>query len=378
MGKLQILKIVSSYSASGQLATNGKTPENCPVPTPGKQKQCQPSTSQTPTDLLQLLRRLLDNLGTVLSKEIKWSKEVVDQSLKDGVLKYCQENSDLISKFDYGGSLYENLKTVGPDDGDATILVALKAKKGFITSDVNEAGYAVIKSLENSPYKEFSNEDGFLMPVKFKNWLLKLVNSAVQSISKDGVSSVALKVSSCVAGVKVQIHEQSRVLEVQLVPAFQLGNDHFVAPPSQHGYLPEGVVHDTAWSKSYTLIQKMLLKDMDKDHGFRHDLFKVVNTVLQREPTFSCLTSFHLKMALLWYNKTTNDWGKDDLADRFTEFVGFLRDSLQQKVLKHFWIEDLNLLTDISPTTLENMHTRLSTILNSEKKRRKVLTLEAW
>ena len=285
------------------------------------------------------------------------------------MLKYCQENSDLISRFEYGGSLYENLKTIGPDDGDATILVVLKAKKGFITSDVNEAGYAVIKSLENSPYKEYSNEDGFLMPVKFKNWLLKLVNSAV--------SSGALKVSSCSAGVKVQIQEQSKVLEVQLVPAFQLGNDHFIPPPSQYGYLPEGAVHGTAWSKSYTLIQKMRLKDMDKDHGCRHDLFKVVNTVRQRESTFSCLTSFHLKMALLWYNKTTNDWSKDDLADRFTEFVAFLRDALQQNVLKHFWIKDLNLLTDISPTTLKNMHTRLSTILNSEQKRTKVLTLEA-
>lgn len=349
------------------MATNGRTPESCPVPLPGKQKQCPPTTSQAPTDLLQLLRRLLDNLNTPLSKETKWSKEVVDQ-IKDGVLKYSQENADLISKFEYGGSLYENLKTTGTDDDDATILVVLKAKKGFIASEVNEAGYAVIRSLENSPYKMFSNQDGLLMPVKFKNWLLKLVNSAM--------SSVASKIPSCSAGVKVQIHDQSKVLVVQLVPAFQLGNDHFVPPPSQHGYLPQGVIYDTAWSKSHTLMQKMLLKDMDKDLGCRHDLFKVVNTVLQ-ETTFSCLTSFHLKMALLWYNETTNHWSKDDLADRFTEFVVFLRDALQQKVLKHFWIKDLNLLTEISPITLENMHTRLSAILNSEQKRMEVLTQEA-
>ena len=323
---------------------------------------------------MQLLRRLLDNLGVPLSKENNWSKEVVEQSLKDGVFKYCQENSDLVSKFEYGGSLYENLKTIGPDDSDAIILVALKAKKGFISFDVNEAGYAIIKSLENSPYKEFTSEDGFLMPAKFKTWLFKLVNSSVNSIS---VPSVALKVSSCSAGVKVQIHEQSNVLVVQLVPAFQLGSDHFVPPPRQHGYLPVGVVHDTAWSKSYTLILKTLLKDMNKDHGCRHDLFKVVNTVLRREPTFSCLTTLHLKMALLWYNEATNDWGKGKLGDRFTEFVSFLRDALEQKVLKHFWIKDLNLLMDIPPITLENMHTRLSAILNSEQKRSTVLTLEA-
>ena len=265
---------------------------------------------------------------------------------------------------------------MGPDDGDAIILVALKAKKGFITSDVNEAGYAVIKATEGSPYKEFSNEDSFVIPVKFKTWLFKLVNSAVQSITKGGASSVSLKVSSCSIGVKVKVQEQSKTLEVQLVPAFQLGSDYFVPTPTQHGYLPEGVAHDTAWSKSYTLLQKLLLKDMDKDHGCRHDLFKVVHTILKGEPTFSRLTSFHLKMALLWYNKTTNDWSRDSLADRFTEFVGFLRDALQHKVLKHFWIKDLNLLTDIQPATLDNMHTRLSRILISEQERSKVLKVE--
>lgn len=331
--------------------------------------------SQTPTDLLQLLRRFLDNLGAPLSKENKWSKEIIDQSLKDGVLKYCLEESDLISRFDYGGSLYEGLKTMGPDEGDAIILVALKAK-GFITSDVNEAGYAVIKATEGSPYKEFSNKDGFVIPVKFKNWLFKLVNCAVQSITKGGASSASLKVSSCSTGVKVQIQEQSKTLEVQLVPAFQLGSDYYVPPPNQHGYLPEGAVYDTAWSKSYTLMQKSLLKDMDKDHGCRHDLFKVVHTILKGEPTFSRLTSFHLKMALLWYNKTTKDWSRDSLADRFTEFVGFLRDALHQKVLKHFWIKDLNLLMDIQPVTLDNMHTRLSRILSSEQERSKVLKVE--
>lgn len=369
---------VSVYSVSVPLTTNGKTAENCPVAStsPGQQKQCLPSLSQAPMDLLQLLRRFLDNLGPTLSKENKWSRDVLDQSMKDSVLKYCQENSDLISKFDYGGSLFENLKTMGPVEGDAIILVVLKAKKAFITSNVNEAGkYAVIKALEGSPYKDYSNEDGHLMPVKFKHWLLKLVTSAVQSISNGGASS-ALKVSTCSAGVKVQIQEQSKTLEVQLVPAFQLGTDHYVPPPIQHGYLPVGVALDTTWTKSYTLIQKSQLKDMDKDHGCRHDLFKVVNTVLQREPTFSRLTSFHLKMALLWYNETTNDWGKDSLADRFTEFVRFLRDALQQKVLKHFWIEDVNLLTEIAPTTLENMHSRLSRILSSEQERCKVLKVE--
>lgn len=133
---------------------------------------------------------------------------------------------------------------------------------------------------------------------------------------------------------------------------------------------------DTAWAKSYTFIQKSQLKDMDKDHGCRHDLFKVMHTILRRESTFSRLPSSHLKMALLWYNQRNGNWSKDKLAERFTEFVEFLRDALQSKALKHFWIKDLNLLSDISAITLGNMHTRLSRILSSEQERNKVLKVE--
>ena len=56
--------------------------------------------------------------------------------------------------------------------------------------------------------------------------------------------------------------------------------------------------------------------------------------------------------------------------------MGFLRDALQCKDLKHFWITDLNLLADISAVTLGNMESRLTKILNSEQERSKVLKAE--
>lgn len=107
----------------------------------------------------------------------------------------------MVSNFEYGGSLYENLKIIGFDDSDVIIFVILKVKNGFIFFDVNEVyGYVVIKLLESFFYKEFFSEDGFFMLVKFKNWFLKLVNFVVNSIS---VLFVVLKVFSCSVGVKV-------------------------------------------------------------------------------------------------------------------------------------------------------------------------------
>ena len=225
---------------SVQLDSNGrKARENCPAITSGEQKQILPNTCQTSTDLLQLLRKFLDQLGTILSDEVKWSKEVIEEYMKNGVLKYCQDNSPIISKFEYGGSLYENLKTTRPDEDNVVIHVVLKVKKGFVSFNVNSPGCASIKTVEGSPYKEYSREDGLLMPKKFKSWLFKLVNSAVQELSSKEAASMYLKASSCSSGVKVIISQsKTQTLKVKLVPTFPLSSDEYFVPPSQQGNLP--------------------------------------------------------------------------------------------------------------------------------------------
>lgn len=230
---------VNLHLFSVQLDSNGrKTKEKCPAITSGNQKQILPNTCQTSTDLLQLLRKFLDQLGIILSDEIKWSKEVIEEYMKNGVLKYCQDNSPIISKFDYGGSLYENLKITGPDEEDVLIHVILKAKKNFVTFNVDNPGCATIKAVEGSPHKEYSREDGLLMPKKFKSWLFKLVNSAVQELSSKEAASMSLKASSCSTGVKVLIIGQTKTLEVKLVPTFPLiSSDEYFVPPSQQGSL---------------------------------------------------------------------------------------------------------------------------------------------
>ena len=233
---------VNSHLLSVQLDSDGrKARENCPAITSGQQKQILPNTCQTSTDLLQLLRKFLNKLGAILSDEIKWSKEVIEEYMTKGVLKYCQENSPMIiSKFDYGGSLYENLKVNGPNEEDVVIHVVLKAKKGFVTINVENPGYATMKAVEGSPYKEYSREDSLLMPKTFKSWLFKLVNSAVQELSSKEAASMSLKTSSCSNGVKVIISQsKTQTLEVKLVPTFPLiSSDEYFVPPSQQDNLP--------------------------------------------------------------------------------------------------------------------------------------------
>ena len=135
--------------------------------------------------------------------------------------------------------MYENLKINSINEEDVVIHVILKAKKRFVTINVENPGCATIKTVEGSPYKEYSREDSLLMPKKFKSWLFKLVNSAVQELSSKEAASMSLKASSCSTGVKVIISQsKTQTLEVKLVPTFPLSSDEYFVPPSQQGNLP--------------------------------------------------------------------------------------------------------------------------------------------
>ena len=210
-------------------SNENKTLESCSVTSP-QREHCLLS-------LLQLLRQYLDRLGPLLREETKWCKDVMEKYVKEGILNFCSNHSSstVISKFEYGGSFYENLKTIGLDENDVLIYVVLNAKKNSVSVDVNKAGSAVVKITESSTYKDFSNSEGILLPKKFKSWLVEMATEAVQEIMRQHVSSESLsfKVSSTSAGAKVVIKEAKKSLGVQLIPAFQMDSDEFFSPPNE-------------------------------------------------------------------------------------------------------------------------------------------------
>lgn len=210
-------------------SNENQTLESCSVTSP-QREHCPLSLS-----LLQLLRQYLDRLGPLLSEETKWCKDVIEKYVKEGILKFCLNSSSsiVISTFEYGGSVYENLKTIGLDENDVLIYVVLKAKKNSVSMDVNKAGSAVVKITESSTYKDFSNSEGILLPKKFISWLVEMATEAVQEIRRQQVlsESLSFKVSSTSAGAKVVIKEAKKSLAVQLIPAFQMDSDELFSPP---------------------------------------------------------------------------------------------------------------------------------------------------
>lgn len=90
----------------------------------------------------------------------------------------------------------------------------------------------------------------------------------------------------------------TKLLSVDLVPSLETdAGEHFVPKPNKSLSTRHP---DLVWRQSFSLAEKATLKKMDKDdHGCRHELFRIVKTLVQKEPTsFGALNSYHLKTAL--------------------------------------------------------------------------------
>lgn len=344
--------------------------------------------------ILDLLRIFVDDMGKALSKDIRDLKDFFNKYVKDIILKECKDkNPDFISNFEYSGNLYENLMTEGKDDDDIRILVVLK-KKNHDVGPVLHEGYGKFK-LQGTKYDQFSDGEGFVSPEKMTKWFFKIIREEAENTARE--FGLDMKISQPVKNspmkLDIKISQQScqekqmctntqaatnvwvkkSSLRVCLMPAFEVGGKFFV--PLEPYCFEDSATTDAShnWKQSFSSEMKAILKDMDKGGGCRHELYKVVNTILKREPTFSNLVP-HMKMLFITFIESSiKNWDKSKLGDRFVEFFSFLANLLENKKLQHFWLKDVNLLSSVPTMTLENMEKRVKHILSSDQEKQKIL-----
>ena len=115
---------------------------------------------------------------------------------------------------------------------------------------------------------------------------------------------------------------------------------------------------------------------MDRDHGCRHELFRIVKTIVNREPSsLGRLESYHLKTAFMHYikEKRRNWTRRNSLSEHFVGFLGEMQKALEKGFLPHYWLDGVNVLEDINEVVTKNMAYRLKRILNSEAERDRIL-----
>ena len=306
------------------------------------------------------------------------SRKLVKEHIEDQIMKYCRRNSTLpILRLEYTGSVYERLKTEAADEVD--VMVVLQTNTSEVALEVSEVpGYARLKARSDSKFRtrDYASAEGYLNPERLRDgWFYSLVVQAKNNFSAPDVKLVVRAHGPAVQLDIVKKATNQKLLSADLVPCFQIGRDsYYVAKP----YTGRKQVsnRDFLWRQSFSLKEKEILEHMDRDSGCRHELLRIVKTIVNRERTsLGSLESYHLKTAFMHYmTKEVQGWnGGSALEKHFLGFLRALQNYLENGYLPHYWLPRVNLLEDINPVVTRNMADRVKRILNSDVEMNKIL-----
>ena len=308
--------------------------------------------------------------------DMTYTRTLVKNYIEDQIMMYCRQNSTLpILRLEYTGSVYERLKTEAADEVD--VMVVLKTTKSEVmVVEAGVPGYARLVARADSNFRKYASAEGYINPERLRNsWFYSLV---VQAVSKSPRSDVNMAVRAHGPAVQVDIFKRAtgeKLVSADLVPCFQTAPESYYVAKRYEGR--RNVSNpDLLWRQSFSLKEKGILEYMDRDSGCRHELLRIVKTIVNKNPTsLGSLESYHLKTAFMHYIKERfQNWnGRNSLGEHFLGFLGKLQRFLENGNLPHYWLDGVNILEDVDEVVVRNMAYRLKRILNSEAERDKIL-----
>jgi len=153
-----------------------------------------------------------------------------------------------------------------------------------------------------------------------------------------------------------------RLFTVNFIPAYKVYGTLYVSKP-----LRGDVPNSMTWRRSFTVYDKQHLSG-----GARHVLL-ALEAFRNREPGLEPLTSFHFKTALLYEMDVACDWSDRALVLRFLGVLGQMERSLANGNLPHYFSPSTNLLTPMTPSSMEDVRNVIQRIISSEKEFMEIL-----
>ena len=311
--------------------------------------------------------------------DMTYTRTLVKNYIEDQIMRYCRQNSTIpILRLEYTGSVYERLKTEAADEVDVMVVIKTTTSEVMVVNEQpGVPGYAKLVARPDSVFckPEYASE-GYINPERIRNrWFYSLV---VQAVSQSPRSVVYMVVRAHGPAVQLDIFKtetREKLVSADLVPCFQIGPDsYYVTKPysgRQHVSNP-----DLLWRQSFSLKEKGIVEYMDRDFGCRHELLRIVKTIVNKNPSsLGSLESYHLKTAFMHYikGKRQNWAGPNSLGEHFDGFLLELQRFLENGKLPHYWLPGVNLLEDIKQTVIDKTADRLKRIRNSETEMKKIL-----
>lgn len=307
------------------------------------------------------------------------ARRLVKDYVEDQIIEYCRQKSKIrILKLEYTGSFYERLKTEAADEADIMVILETPSTEiEVIESEV--PGYVRLRARNSPMFLKYSSPEGYINAKSIRGpWFKSLVSRAVNRIKpKSPYSEVRLVVRNHGPAVQVDVFRKGsdeRYLSVDLVPSLQVDDRWYVPKPFKgKRYVFQD---ELLWRKAFSPKEKQFLASMDsEDHGCRHELLRIVKTIVKRPRTSLPLDSYHLKTAFMHYiEREGPNWVSGDaLGKNFLGFLEELQRYLASRNLPHYWLIKVNLLDDFKEVVVMQMTNRLRRILNSDSRLDKIL-----
>ncbi|XP_022803684.1 cyclic GMP-AMP synthase-like [Stylophora pistillata] len=310
----------------------------------------------------------------ISEEDMTRARKLVKKYIEDRIIMYCRENSKIqILKLEYTGSFYERLKTEAADEVD--IMVVMKTQKEEIEVIETEVpGFVLLMARESSVLRKYAWDNGCISPKRIRDLWFSHFQQAVNYIhAKPPLSEVSVVLRNHGPAIKLDIEKD---FSADLVPCFQVEGNCYVPKPLKGKRFVS--YPELFWRQSFSVKEKQVLQSMDrKDNGCRHELLRIVKTVVKRPQTSLPLDSYYLKTAFLHYIKKRKrglDWvSRDALGKHFINFLKTLQIQMERGSLPHYWVSGSNLLEDFKGEVIKQMANRLRKILESEQRLNQIL-----
>ncbi|XP_066261714.1 cyclic GMP-AMP synthase-like receptor [Euwallacea similis] len=343
-----------------------------------------------------VLQTILKTHISLSDEEVKKSNAILHEILEQIINKIKEIDpmfAQIYSHFLYGGSFYDGLKIIHPDEYDIHILLNLpsKAQNKVIVSNV--PGFVHVQFMYNlaeiftgnlKGFEKLVSKNKFLESSKLRQWMEKLFQKALNSLPKNG-SKYSIQTSHGTFGVSLKktgpaftmhIETNDFPIDVDLVPCFIMNdsqwpnkdfrlnpfptsNPNFYIVPKQ----PKGmsVPNDHYWLVNLQVQERQLIR------GCLHlkpaiKLLKKMKLYLKHDK----IASYYIKTVGLWtVDEHQNDstFYQSSLSYVFMTLLKKYHDYLSKKCIPYYWNKHYNLIKQVNPNAVDNIKNKIAKII---------------
>ena len=150
--------------------------------------------------------------------------------------------------------------------------------------------------------------------------------------------------------------------ELILIPGYKVDDKLFVAAE-------KGIGDPLSWSQSHFAEEQRKIRHT----GCGVKVLHILKFLRDQESGLSALTTRHIRTALLWELHEEPDWTENKMAERLLDVMCRLHFAVTVNRLEDYFNTDVNVLSDVSPRSLQDVQRYLKNFCENEDEQLRIL-----